>query len=209
MYIPKAFQVDDTGIAIEFMRSKSFATIVTSGAGGLVASHVPVIVSTTGATSPALHCHLARANPHWRQFDGTTEALVIFQGPHGYVSPSLYETHPSVPTWNYQAVHAYGVPAVVEDPQATREHVLALVQQYEAGSPEPWTPDLPEDVFQGLLRQIVAVRIEVNRIETKFKLGQNRPLADRENMASAFEASANTTLRELGEATRATLDLVG
>jgi transcriptional regulator len=206
VYNPKAFQVDDVDVATEFMRAHNFVTLVTHGPDGLDASHVPVIVSRNGSELPVLYAHLARANRHWERFDGVTEALVIFQGPHGYVSPRLYETHPSVPTWNYQTVHATGFPVLIDEPAGVRDHVLALVEQQEAGSPARWTPDLPEDVFQPLLRQIVAVRIQITRLETKFKLGQNRPTADRAKMASAFEASADTMLQELGHSIRRTLD---
>ena len=207
MYIPRAFQIDDLDLATEFIRTHNFATVVTKGPDGLVASHLPFIVSRSGIELPVLHAHLARANPHWQHFDGATEALVIFQGPHAYVSPRLYETHPSVPTWNYQVVHATGTPRVIVDEDGARKHVLALVEQHEAGSPEHWTPDLPEDALQSLLRQIVAVRIDLTRVETKFKLGQNRSKADRENMAGAFEASSDTTVGQLGVAIRRTLDV--
>jgi transcriptional regulator len=206
VYNLKSFQVEDLDVATEFMRSHNFVTIVTHGPDGLDASHLPVIVSRTGNALPVLDAHLARANRQWEQFDGATEALAIFQGPHGYVSPRLYETHPSVPTWNYQVVHATGIPTLIDDPADVREHVLELVERHEAGSPDRWTPNLPEDVFQSLLQQIVAVRMELTRVETKFKVGQNRPIADRENMALAFEADNNSIVRDLGAAIRRTLD---
>ena len=98
MYNPKAFQIEDPGVATEFMRRNNFAVIVTSVDGLPQASHLPFIVDTSGDGLPTLYAHLARANPQWQTFDGVREALVIFQGPHGYVSPSLYEVHPAVPT---------------------------------------------------------------------------------------------------------------
>ena len=205
MYIPKAFAVEEPAVAIDFMRRHNFATIVTPGANGVAASHVPVIVRGGAGEPLCLHAHLARANDHWQSFDGETEALVIFHGPHGYVSPSLYETHPSVPTWNYQAVHVYGRPVVVDDPALVRAHVLELVAQEESGAENPWTPDLPETFFEGMLRQVVAIRIDVTRIEAKFKLSQNRSLTDRRNVAAAFEASSDSAVRALGLETRATL----
>ncbi len=205
MYNPKPFQVDDSSVAVEFMRQHSFATLVTSGPDGLQASHLPMAVHPNQDGLPTLYAHLARANPHWQHFDGAREVLAIFQGPHAYVSPALYETHPSVPTWNYQVVHAHGVATVIEDPDELRAHVLELVEQHEGARPEPWRPNLPEDFLQAMLRQIVAVRIDLRRIEAKFKLGQNRPRTDRENMAAAFEASTDTTLQALGAATRDSL----
>jgi transcriptional regulator len=205
MYIPKAFEVEDPAVAVAFMRRHNFATIVTPGASGLLASHVPVILRGVAGEPMTLHAHLARANDHWQSFDGDTEALVVFQGPHAYVSPSLYETHPSVPTWNYQAVHAYGRPVVLDDPMETRAHVLELVAQEEAGAENPWTPDLPETFFEGMLRQIVAIRIDITRIEAKFKLSQNRSMTDRRNVAASFEASSDSTLQALGREQSATL----
>jgi transcriptional regulator len=108
-----------------------------------------------------------------------------------------------VPTWNYQAVHAYGVPHVIESSDKARDHVLALVHQHEAMQPAPWQPELPDDYLEGMLCQIVAFRLDIARIETKFKLSQNRGAADRENVTSSFEASANPTIQALGRAMRA------
>jgi transcriptional regulator len=130
MYNPPAFQIQDTDTIVAFMRRYSFTTLVTNGPQGLLAAHVPLLVrQDEGRELPALFGHLARANPQWQEFDGSTQALVIFQGAHGYVSPSLYEVHPSVPTWNYQVVHAYGVPRVIDGVNEVRDHVLELVQQ--------------------------------------------------------------------------------
>jgi transcriptional regulator len=210
MYNPKAFQIEDTTVAVDFMRRFNFATIVTTAVDSVPqASHVPFIVDTSGSGLPTLYAHFARANPQWQTFDGAREALVIFQGPHGYVSPSLYEMRPAVPTWNYQAVHAYGSPRVIEARDETRDHVFALVRQHEATQPQPWQPDLPDDFLDSLLRQIVAFRIDITRIEAKFKLSQNRPAVDRENVTATFESSSDQALRDLGRAMRASPHLPG
>jgi transcriptional regulator len=203
MYNPKAFQIDDPAVAAEFMRRFNFAIIVTTVDGVPEASHVPFIVDTSGPGLPGLFARFARANPQWQAFDGTREALVIFQGPHGYISPSLYETHPAVPTWNYQAVHAYGIPRVLEGTAQTRAHVLDLLRQHETARTEPWQPEFPDGFLEGLLPQIVAFRIDLTRVEAKFKLSQNRGAADQENVTSAFEASSDPVQRDLGRAMRA------
>ena len=122
-YIPQHFRVSDEPTLQEFMRTYDFATIVTGSADGLVASHVPVLVRPSGATLVIVG-HMARANHHWRLLDGATPALVVFHGPHGYVSPTWYETAPAVPTWNYGVVHAHGLPTVNED-EAFLRGVLA------------------------------------------------------------------------------------
>jgi transcriptional regulator len=203
MYNPRAFQINDPDVAAEFMRRNPFATIVTSSNDLPQASHVPFIVDTSAPGLPLLHAHFARANPQWQDFDGEREALVIFQGPHGYVSPALYEVHPSVPTWNYQAIHAYGIPRVVEDPDETRDHVLALIRRFEAERPQPWHADLPDDYLEGRLREVTAFRLQVTRVEAKFKLSQNRPAVDRENVTATFEASDDAATAALGRAMRA------
>lgn len=204
MYNPKAFQIEDPNVAVEFMRRHNFATVISVLDGELQAGHVPFIVEERTSELPTLYAHFARANPQWQTFDGAHEALVIFRGPHGYVSPSLYDVHPAVPTWNYQVVHAYGMPRLIEGEAATRDHVFALVKQHEAAQPQPWQPDLPDDYTAGMLRQIVAFRIDITRIEAKFKLSQNRSATDRENVTAAFETSNDAATRGLGHAMRAT-----
>src|SRR5437879_1488408 len=114
MYLPKHFEVTDEEKVNAVMLEHSFATVVTQGDGGLFASHVPVVFRPERGARGRLEGHVARANPHWRHFVPEREALVIFQGPHAYVSPSWYETKPAVPTWNYVAVHAYGRPRLLE-----------------------------------------------------------------------------------------------
>jgi transcriptional regulator len=115
MYIPKAFHVSDRSVLDAFITHNSFATLVSTVDGTLYATHLPLIFDRTPSSPGVLLGHVARANPHWRAFDGHQEALAIFHGPHAYISPSWYATSPAVPTWNYAVVHAYGVPHVVED----------------------------------------------------------------------------------------------
>ena len=202
MYNPPAFRIDDHDKVIAFMRRYNFATLVTPGDQGLIASHLPLMLRDGNPGEwPVLLGHFARANPQWQALDGTGEALVIFQA-HAYVSPSLYEVHPSVPTWNYQVVHAYGVPELVHEPAELLSLVLDLVAQSEAGSERPWLPDLPADFMETLLKQIVGFRIRLLRVGAKFKLSQNRPAVDRLNVAAAFESSSDPVLQDLGRATR-------
>src|SRR5882757_4724441 len=108
MYVPSHNRMDDRAEQVAFMRQYSFATLVTSDSQAVPrATHLPFVVVEEGAQM-RLVAHLARANPQWRDFTDAGEVLVIFQGPHAYISPNLYQRHPSVPTWNYAAVHAYG-----------------------------------------------------------------------------------------------------
>ena len=120
MYIPAAFRVSEEATILSFIERYDFSTIVTSSASdGMVATHVPVLVKRDG-DRVVLQGHVARANEHWRSFDGRTQALAIFHGPHGYVSPTWYAGGDNVPTWNYAVVHAYGRPRLLEDAGAAR-----------------------------------------------------------------------------------------
>ena len=126
-----------------------------------------------------LRAHMAHANPQWRTFSPDREVLVIFHGPHHYVSPAWYASHPSVPTWNYAVVHALGRPTLIEDRERLTALLRELVTRHEAASPEPWKMALPPDYQDKMLSAIVGFEIEITRLEGKFKLSQNRPSEDR------------------------------
>ena len=202
MYVPSAFVPADQGVLRELMSDYGFATLVSSGAEGLVASHVPVMYEPPSSTQdPApngrLLAHLARANPHAKALDNA-DVLAIFQGPHGYVSPSWYATHPAVPTWNYASVHVYGRARLVTDAGALRDIVERLVDKYESGRPQPWSmASVPERYTSGMLNAIVGVEVEIARIEGKHKLSQNRDAEDRRRVIATLETSADPNDRVL------------
>jgi len=188
MYLPTDFKENDLEVLHAAIREHSFGTLVSTGSGGLVASHIPFLLDADRGARGTLLAHLARANGQWRGFADESEVMVIFQGPHGYVSPSWYETELVVPTWNYVAVHAYGRPHIVEDPVVMLKR---LVSTYEGQLREPWSMDvLPDEYVHGLLRGIVGFEIPIDRIEGKFKLSQNRTVAD--------QRGAIAGLREMG-----------
>ncbi|MBM3539546.1 MAG: FMN-binding negative transcriptional regulator [Alphaproteobacteria bacterium] len=198
MYVPPAFAVDSPEAIRALIATYNFATLVSQGPGGLMATHVPVLFEPGRGSQGTLVTHLAGVNPHARAMDGA-EILTIFQGPHGYVSPSLYATHPSVPTWNYTAVHVYGRASLVTDPQSLRAMLETLVARHEAGRETPWSMDgLQPGYVDGMLRRIVGIEIEVSRIESKHKLSQNRSRVDRTRVIEALNASASAHERELG-----------
>jgi transcriptional regulator len=114
MYAPASFAVSDERTLESFIDRYDFATLTTPSAAGLVASHIPIMLRRS-AGKASLIGHVARANSQWKHFDGHTEALAMFHGPHAYVSPTWYATSPAVPTWNYAAVHGYGKPRARED----------------------------------------------------------------------------------------------
>jgi transcriptional regulator len=160
------------------MQQHSFGLVVSQQAGSLEASHLPLLLDADRGAFGTLIGHMARANPQWRGFQSADELLVIFSGPHAYISPSWYETRPSVPTWNYAAVHAYGVPHLVEEPAAVRCILEAMVQNYESSLEAPWPMELPDDFLERMLKAIVGFEITITRLEGKLKLSQNRSQAD-------------------------------
>ncbi len=197
MYIPNQFEVSDPARLAAVMRQNSFATIVTNSHDGLLASHVPVLFFPDRGPRGVLAAHVARANPHWRHFRGDKEVLIIFHGPHGYISPNWYKTRPAVPTWNYVAVHAYGFPRLMEQERELSALLQATIEKYESALPNPWKAELPEDFKSKMMQAIVGFEIEVTRLEGKFKLGQNRPPEDIAGAAETLEGSQNQIDREL------------
>jgi transcriptional regulator len=185
VYIPKSFAESDAAVLYEFMQANNFAMLITQQAGRMTASHIPFMVDSERGV---LKAHLARANDQWKGFDGS-EALIIFQGPHAYISPTWYETHPSVPTWNYAAVHVYGVPQIISDDAAVRSILGELVKNHEQGRQPEWELALPEDYFQKMMQSIVVFEIPIARIEGKYKLNQNRSDVDQDSVITHLSAS--------------------
>jgi transcriptional regulator len=202
MYIPSYFRVNDAGKIAAFIRHYSFATFITEEGGAPFASHLPMLFRPETGSHGTLLSHMARANPQWQHFVSGREALAVFHGPHGYVSPSWYQTEPAVPTWNYAVVHAYGVPKVFSD----RERVVSLLREtvsvYESPFERPWPGNLPDDYRDKMMQGIVAFEIPVTRMEGKFKLGQNRSAADTQGVFDALSRSDDADSRALAQLMR-------
>ena len=181
------------------MREHSFATLISSASDEPLITHVPVIVDeVTGI----IRAHVARANPIWQDFTSGREVLIVFHGPHHYVSPSWYASHPSVPTWNYAAVHVSGIPSVVDGhTKQGRDKIESILQELidenEANFPQPWKMELPADYLQKMINGIVAFEVSVTRITGKFKLSQNRPPVDRINVVAALRESGKDDALEV------------
>ena len=203
MYIPKDFHETDAARLGRLMSRHGFALLTTVQDDGVpFTSHLPFVFAPSGSGHGVLHGHMARANPQWRHFENGGEVLVVFWGPHAYVSPSWYATHPAVPTWNYATVHAYGRPRMIEDPVAKRATMAALVKANEAGFEAPWRLELPEQYEARMLRGIVTFEIPITRLEGKFKLSQNRDTTDRENVAARLEDAGFDDARGIAELMR-------
>jgi transcriptional regulator len=177
------------------MEEQPFASLITVGSSGLFASHIPMVLEQNGANG-RLKCHISRANPQWRDHTPSVEALAIFSGPHHYITPSWYpekeETGKVVPTWNYVVVHAYGHLKVMEDGEWLMAHLAKLTNIQEAGLPVPWNvADAPADYIASMAKGIVGLEMDIERIEGKWKVSQNRSERDRSGVAKGL-AELNT-----------------
>jgi transcriptional regulator len=193
MYSPKFNQVSDRALLLEAMRAYSFAILFSAqpgseAEGSSQATHLPLVVKDEGEHG-LLEGHFARANRHWQSLAGH-EALVVFPGPHSYVSPSLYVEELSVPTWNYIAIHAYGTLTLVEDDAGKEELLSGLIATHDPAYVEKWRA-MPEGYRRTMLAGIMGFRIPIARIEGKFKLSQNRKEQERGNVQSAQSAGSD------------------
>ncbi|RKH65863.1 FMN-binding negative transcriptional regulator [Corallococcus llansteffanensis] len=199
LYTPSAFQEPDVRALHAFMKQHSFSTVISHDAESHV-SHVPLLLVPERGAKGTLRGHLARANPHWRDFNGERPLLCIFHGPHAYISPSWYQARPAVPTWNYAVVHAVGRPRLLDTP-ALSALIDATLAEYEPGLDAPGGPThLPEHTRAQLLEHIVGFELEIDELVGKFKLGQNRSAEDQAGVREGL-------LRQGGDA-QALLDLM-
>ena len=206
MYVPSHFALTDEREIREIMRSSSFATLVSSSDGVPIAAHLPVEIADPDGVGEkggvVVIGHMARANPLWRGAQRAAEVLVIFLGPHAYVSPRWYES-PSVPTWNYSAVHLYGRFRLVEEQDQLYGILRRLVARHEAsnGSPEPFDlEDLPRQQVEGMMQAIVGFEILPTRIEAVAKLSQNRGAADRKRVVDELASRSDDASRRVAGA---------
>lgn len=202
MYLPPAFEETRPDALRALIAAHPLGALVTHGAGGLDANHIPFELDATTGPHGLLRAHVARANPVWQQA-GNTEVLVIFQAADGYISPNWYpskpEHHRHVPTWNYAVVHAHGVLRIRDDERFVRGLVARLTREHEARSqqPRPWKMgDAPSDYIDGLLQVIVGIEVEITRLVGKCKLGQNRETRDRLGAAEGLAALGQTDLAQ-------------
>ena len=201
MYIPKHFNASDVAWCHDLIRGEPFAVLVgVDQSGAPFATHLPVLLDPEPAPFGTLIAHVARQNPQWQLFTPDRPVLVVFAGAHAYISPSWYGHHPSVPTWNYVAVHAYGIPRVVEDPVRVQALLDRLVRTFEDSRPTPWRVDgLPEKYLDGMIRGIVAFEIPIDRLEGKAKLSQNRPADDQARVRAVLAAEDDPLARAVAQ----------
>jgi transcriptional regulator len=189
LYVPPLFAIDDRDTLLEFVEKHSFGTLVASAEAGLHVSHIPFVVDRGGDGKTRLLGHVARANAQWNALESAQHLVAIFQGPHAYISPTWYVNHPSVPTWNYAVVHAHGKARLMDEAEL-HELLMRLSAIHESGNAKPWRlSELPPPYVSSMLEMIVGFEIEVERLEGKFKLSQNRP-AEVPRVIAALEEKA-------------------
>lgn len=197
MYTPGSFRERELPKLHALMRRYNFAVMFSQHEGVPVATHLPFLVDETRGEHGTLVAHIARANPHWKKFNEQTEVLVVFQGAHAYISPSYYTNQATVPTWNYAAVHVYGMPVLVHDPAALRPIVDTLVEIHETAIHSSWDRGLAEPEMDIDLQAIVGIEIPIRRMEGKYKFNQNRSLADQMGVIRALEHSPDPMERDV------------
>ena len=204
MYLPKDFKEERVPVMHEAMRRARLGTLITLGADGMEASHIPMLVDPAPAPFGTLKGHIARANPQWRRATAGAQALAIFLGPDAYITPAWYETKRQsgkvVPTWNYVAIHAYGPLTFYENADRLLALVTALTETHEAGRAQPWAvSDAPKDYVAAMLKAIVGFELPIARLEGKWKMSQNRPAADRAGTIAGLTAEGGEKEVAVGE----------
>lgn len=204
MYIPTIFREGDLVTLVDFMRTYSFATLVSNLNGMPFATHVPLVVSLQDQ-AVSLIGHLAKANPHWQAFS-QGKSLAIFTGPHAYISPSLYESPENVPTWNYIAVHAYGTPQLIQfDGMGDRSNsameamIDKMIHSYEPTYKQQWQ-NLSEHYRQKMMQGIVGFEMPITQLEGKYKLSQNRSSIDQQNIVHTLLQHSDPAIAHIGQA---------
>lgn len=193
MFNPSPFRMEKRDELLALMRANSFAALITTDANGAsFATHLPFMLEAHAEEAGTLRAHMARANPQWRHFRAGQEVLIVFQGPHAYISPSWYETQPAVPTWNYAAVHAYGTPRLLEATEL-KTLLYATVALYEDGGEADWKFEMGPEFVEQMMRGIVGFEIPISRIEGKLKMSQNRSETDRRQVIAALLAGGRAS----------------
>jgi len=192
MYLPTAFKEANPQRIAALIESHPFGLLITSPDDVPFVTHLPFLFERAAGPQGKLLGHMARANPQWQHFATVSEVLVVFQGPHAYVSPSWYAS-PGVPTWNYAVVHLRGKPRLIESRSALKALLERLTHAHETDQADPWKPDLTGEGSDRLLNMIVGFEIEITDIQAKFKLSQNRSEEDRQRVMHVLSQSDNPT----------------
>jgi transcriptional regulator len=208
MYVPTNFDESRTEVLHDLIKQHPFGMLLTHGASGLDANHIPFDLDTLQGQMGVLNAHVARANPVWKDVSNGDEVLVVFRAADAYVSPNWYpskhEFHKQVPTWNYMVVHAYGRITIRDDERFARGVVARLTRTHEASQPAPWKmTDSSKEYIDTMLKAIVGLEIDITRFVGKSKLSQNKEVRDMHGAGEALKAQGD---RLIGDAMLACAD---
>ncbi|ADC51707.1 transcriptional repressor of sporulation and degradative enzyme production [Alkalihalophilus pseudofirmus OF4] len=195
MYIPKAFKLNDQAVIEKIINENGFATLFSQHKGRPAATHLPLILDRE---RHYLYGHFARPNSQWKDIEGQT-VLMVFQGPHSYISPTWYETETAVPTWNYLSVHVYGSVELIDDEKSTLASLCELIEKYEGPDSTYNLNEVDADYIAGLTKGIQAFRIRITEMEGKAKLSQNHPTERQERVAEQLAKSEHTNDKLIAE----------
>jgi transcriptional regulator len=200
LYIPQAHLVEDRKLLQDFMDDYAFAELITS-APELRITHLPVLLDRSAGRYGTIHGHISRQNVQSKAFDGAQEAVIVFRGPQGYISPAWYQNMPAVPTWNFAVVHATGKLRPVTELQALHAFLGRLIAKFESYQGTSYDfSKLPESYVNGMLTGIIGFQMEIELLEGKFKLGQERSAGDREGiLKNLTKARGERSLHDLTE----------
>jgi transcriptional regulator len=202
MYTPAHFKEDRIDVLHQLIAHHPLGTLITMTADGLNANHIPLMVDASRGEFGTLRGHVARSNPVWQTFQADVDALVVFQGPDAYISPSWYpgkkEHGKVVPTWNYAVVHAAGTLVIRDDAAWMRAFLNGITDHFESQKSAPWKmSDAPEDYLQTMMRMVVGIEIPIKSLTGKWKVSQNRPAADREGVAKGLVLGQSEAERKM------------
>lgn len=192
MYIPEFNRQEDRATTLAFMKANPFAILVSNADGIPFATHLPLLVQEAG-DQIVVQGHMAKANPHWKSMKEGEESLVIFHGPHAYISPSLYEIRESVPTWNYAAVHVYGDATLFTDEEGLKATLHRMINTFESSYMAQWS-ELSDQYHSRMMKHIVGFEIKAKRLEAKFKLSQNRTKREQARVIQALNQSKDSNI---------------
>lgn len=210
MYIPPEFSMEKPEEILAFMRQYNFAVMVSTLNGKLLATHLPFIIDYENDEddknnvhdSLVFSAHFAKANPqalHHKELENQ-EVMIIFSEPHAYISPTLYQSYPNVPTWNYVAVHVYGQVKILDDEQ-TLQLMEKTVAHFEPQKEKFWD-NLPPNYRKKLLDELVAFKFYVTRVEATKKISQNKSQIDQNNIIASLEKNEDENARKIAEIMR-------
>lgn len=194
MYLPKHYAVTDRQQLHDFIKGNGFGILFSGNGPEPVASHLPFILDESAGEQGTLLSHMAGANRQWRHADGQ-QVLTVFQGPHTYVSPTWYQDPETVPTWNYVAVHVYGILKIVQDQERIQNILARITDYYEASLPQPWQAEFTSEYAQQMVKRIVAFEIEIDKMQGKWKLNQNHPEERRRRVVDVLKTMPDDNSR--------------